>query len=334
MRILITGGCGFIGSHLVQHFASIGHEVIVADLFSYAGKAKRIQNILPMVEVLVGDLAQGDLPYRCIEAEPHIVIHAAAETHVDRSIMDPTTFLRSNAIGTSRLLDAFANRGCVSRPRFLVYSTDEVYGPQNDWSHESLRLEGDQFNPSNSYSASKVAVEAICNAFRVTHGLPIVIVRPCNVYGRGQHPEKAIPRWISTLLKGEKAPLFRGGKEFRDWMHTSDHARAIETILLKWEWAEDFKNINIPRGDWRTNAEVLRTIIDILYPAQVKSFEDYVVDITPRKGHDPGYAMWGGLLGSLGFVSKMSFEDGLRDQIEWTKANPDFWSHDLVGLAR
>lgn len=330
MRILITGIGGFIGSHLAKHFVALNHDIIGADRFTYAGKARRLGDAIERIQLLIGDLAQGDLPQRCVEAAPEVVIHCAAETHVDRSIMDPTTFFYANVIGTSRLLDAFA-KASHPPPRMFVYSTDEVYGPQSGYGPSDLRTEDAPFRPSNAYAASKVGVEAISHAMRVTHGLPITIVRPCNVYGRGQHPEKAIPRWTQSLLQGRKAPLFRGGKEFRDWMHTTDHCAAIECLVMAPSLA--WPVYNVARADWHTNGFVLESIVSILGKDPAR-FEDYIEHIDPRKGHDAGYAMDGRRLQKLGFVPKIRFEDGLYDQVEWMKSHMDFWDHDAIRLSR
>ena len=328
MHILVTGGCGFIGSHLVRHFVTAGHRVTVADRFSYAGKARRVEDLLPRVDLLVGDLAQGDLPYRCVEAQPDVVLHTAAETHVDRSILDPTTFLINNPLGTSRLLDAFAKHD-GPLPRFVVYSTDEVYGPQQDWTPDSLRHELSPFNPSNAYSASKVAVEAVCNAFRVTHGLLIIIVRPCNVYGCGQHPEKAIPKWAGQLLRGESPTIYNDGQGFRDWMYDLDHCRAIQCVLDQWALAEEMRVINLARGDWRTDQQVFDALSQEIGGLQC------VRKLVPgRPGHDKGYAMTGTRLSLLGFRPQVPFEEGLRRVVRWLLACPNFWDHDLAKVSR
>lgn len=325
MRILITGGFGFIGSHLVRHFVALGHEVTAADRFNYATKARRLGDCLPKIRVLIGDLAQGDLPYRCVEVAPDLVIHTAAETHVDRSIMDPTTFLVNNPLGTSRLLDAFAKGTAIPRqpfPRFVIYSTDEVYGPSKEPS--DFKIESDPFRPSNAYSASKVAVEAVCHAFRVTHALPIIIVRPCNVYGVGQHPEKAVPKWTRQMLRGEPVTIYNDGRGFRDWMHTHDHCRAIEAIVDQWELAHEYGVLNLPRRDFRTDQQVA----DAVAAALGMAYEPHRVP--GRPGHDHGYAMFGDRLGRLGWEPLVEFDYGLHHAVRHAKAEADFWEHDLV----
>ncbi len=319
MRILITGGAGFIGSHLVKHFVDLGHEVVIADRFTYAGKARRLGEYLTRVPFLIGDLAQGDLPYRCTEVAPDVVIHTAAETHVDRAIMDPTSFLIANPLGTSKLLDAFA-KSPKPKPRFIVYSTDEVYGASQEPSELRYELSS-RYNPSNAYSASKVAVEAVCNAFRVTHKLPITIVRPCNVYGRGQHPEKAVPKWVGQIMAGKPATIYNDGRGFRDWMHTLDHCRAIQAIIEK---RPRYLVYNLARGDFRTDLDVFSAVCRVLGV-------DASYTLTPgRPGHDRGYAMDGYGLRCLGWEPQVSFEDGLADLVKHIQYEPNFWAHDLV----
>ena len=342
MRILVTGGAGFIGSHLVRHFVTAGHDVIIADRFTYAGKGRRLGNLLRQCPLLIGDLAQGDLPARCVEAEPDVVIHTAAETHVDRSILDPTSFLVANPLGTSRLLDAFAQSSPLSHrqvhgtccmpklPRFVLYSTDEVYGPSA--SPVETRVERDPYNPSNAYSASKVAVEAVANAYRVTHDLDLLVVRPCNVYGRGQHPEKAIPKWTGQILRGEPATIYNDGQGFRDWMHTSDHCSAIERIITHWGDATPARRLrtpafNLARFDFRTDMEVFLQLRVTLGKPDAPH-----VLVPGRPGHDRGYAMSRDKLWSLGHRPRVEFAEGLADAVDYIQAYPDFWVHDMAGM--
>jgi len=328
MRILVTGGAGFIGSHLVRHFVTAGHEVIIADRFTYAGKGRRLGNLLRQCPLLIGDLAQGDLPARCVEAEPDVVIHTAAETHVDRSISAPMDFLMANPLATLRLMEAFV--GVRHRPRFIIYSTDEVYGPSA--SFVETRVERDPYNPSNAYSASKVAVEAVANAYRVTHGLDLLVVRPCNVYGRGQHPEKAIPKWTGQILRGEPATIYNDGQGFRDWMHTADHCSAIERIITHWGDATPARRLrtptfNLARFDFRTDMEVFLQLRVTLGKPDAPH-----VLVPGRPGHDRGYAMSRDKLWSLGHRPRVEFAEGLADAVDYIQAYPDFWVHDMAGM--
>lgn len=324
MRILLTGGAGFIGSAVVKHCVEAGHEVIVADRFTYAGKARNLGPVLKDVRLLIGDLATGDLAERCATTRPDWVVHMAAETHVDHAIAHPERFIRSNVMGTTRLLQELYRE--VEHPgKIVVYSTDEVFGPTPPGirftEHAALR-------PSNAYSASKVGVEGVAMAFHVTHAMPIVIVRPCNTYGPGQHPEKAIPRFVGQCLRGEPMTLYNDGQGSRDWLYVSDHAAAIETLLRHGVPGEAY---NLAAGEEHTDGEIALRIADILggpLPA-----DPSVLPITyrpGRPGHDRRYAMDGSKLRALGWAPQRDFEAAFRETVLWNAANQDWWSHDLV----
>src|SRR5262245_6356294 len=216
VKVLVTGGAGFIGSAVVQHLVTQGHDVIVADRFTYSGKARNLGPVLKDVQLLIGDLATGDLAARCAEAQPDWVVHLAAETHVDHAIAHPERFMWSNVVGTTRLLQALYAQEGPYPGKIVVYSTDEVFGPTPAGARFDEQA---PFKPSNAYSASKVGVEGVATAFHVTHGFPTVIVRPCNTFGPGQHPEKAIPRWVGQYLRGEPMTLYNDGQGSRDWLH-------------------------------------------------------------------------------------------------------------------
>jgi dTDP-glucose 4,6-dehydratase len=329
MKILVTGGAGFIGSHVVRHCVEAGHEVLVADRFTYAGKARNLGPVLKDIRLLIGDLATGDLAARCAEEHPEWVVHLAAETHVDHAIAHPERFIRSNVVGTTRLLQAlYGQEGPYAR-KVIVYSTDEVYGPTPAG---TLFDEQAPFKPSNAYSASKVGVEGLAHSFWVTHGLPIVVVRPCNTYGPGQHAEKAIPRFVGQLVRGESLTLYNDGQGSRDWLHVTDHARAIETLLRHGVPGEAY---NLAAGEEHTDTDIALRSAEIL-SGQPVGIDPSLLPVTyrpGRPGHDRRYAMDGAKLRALGWQPERAFPEAFAETVRWHAAHQDFWSSDLVEVS-
>lgn len=325
-RILITGGAGFIGSHLTDHFVESGHTVAVADKFSYAGKGRNLADVLPRIDLLIGNLASGDLAKRCAEWGPEVVIHAAGDTHVDMAIADPFRFQVNNVLGTCSLLEALRRMDKPPR-KVIVYSTDEVFGPTPG----GVAYREDQgFRPSNAYSASKVGVEGLASSFWVTHGLPTVVVRPCNTYGRRQHPEKVVPKFTGQILRGEPVTLYNDGEGSRDWLHTSDHARAIAAII---EHGEPGTSYNLARGDERTDRQVYEMIVGVLRDTGF-SGEPATTYVPGRPGHDRRYIMDGSRLRSLGWTPAVDWADGMRDAVLWNVQNAHWWDGDAVRLGQ
>ncbi|MGI9298584.1 MAG: dTDP-glucose 4,6-dehydratase [Gammaproteobacteria bacterium] len=331
MRVLVTGGAGFIGSYVTKHMVAQGHEVCVADRFTYAGKGRNLADVLDKVHILIGDLSTGDLAARCAAWNPDWVVHMAAETHVDRAVSAPDQFIVSNVLGTTRLLQAiyqswWDHSGGMPK-KILVYSTDEVFGstPYGEKFDEYT-----PFNPSNAYSASKVGVEAVANSFYVTHDMPIVIVRPCNTYGPGQHPEKVIPKFVGQMLRGESVTVYNDGQGARDWLHVSDHARAVECLLQRGKPGESY---NLGADEEHTDQ---RIFMQIEYELQrdgrlIKSC-DYI--LTPgRPGHDKRYMMDNSKLQGLDWRPMMSFDEGFQETVLWTANHQDWHEHDLVEMA-
>jgi dTDP-glucose 4,6-dehydratase len=322
VKILITGGAGFIGSHVTRHLVAGGHEVIVADRFTYSGKARNLGPVLKDIQLLIGDLATGDLAERCAEVQPDWVVHLAAETHVDHAIAHPERFMVSNVVGTTRLLQALYAQEGPYPGKIVVYSTDEVFGPTPAG---VLFDEHAPLKPSNAYSASKVGVEGIATAFHVTHGLPCIVVRPCNTYGPGQHPEKAIPRFVGQVLRGEPLTLYNDGQGSRDWLYVTDHARAIETLLRFGVPGEAY---NLAAGEEHTDAEVAHRIREIL------GADAHPITSRPgRPGHDRRYAMDGRKLRALGWQPLRPFAEAFRETVLWNARHHEWWSHDLVEVA-
>ena len=348
MRVLITGGAGFIGSHVTEYMVAQGHEVCVADRFTYAGKGRNLQNVLGKIHLLIGDLSTGDLPYRCAAWHPDWVVHMAAETHVDRAIEAPEQFIVSNTLGTTRLLQeltAFWHHESsqeklvgydlldtrVRGQKILVYSTDEVFGstPVGQAFDEHA-----PFKPSNAYSASKVGVEGVAHSFYTTHDMPIVIVRPCNTYGKRQNPEKVIPKFVQQMLKNEPVTVYNDGRGARDWLHAFDHARAVECLLEKGEPGQAY---NLGAGEEHTDLEIATYILMELqrsgHVGGSKRLAD-MIQLTPgRPGHDKRYMMDNTKLCALGWEPFVDFMEGFNQVVQWNVENLDWWRHDTVELA-
>lgn len=326
-RILITGGAGFIGSHLADYFDGLGWETHIADRFTYAGKIRNIPEFLKRINLWVGDLKEPEFCAKLIGAQFwDYIVHAAGQTHVDRSIDNPLPFVYDNIIGTTRLLEAVADhrqafsigRGGV--PRMLIYSTDEVFGstPQGERFDERAA-----FNPSNPYSATKVAVEAMANAFHATWDLPISIIRPSNTYGTRQHPEKAIPKFVRQAVRGDNLTVHGDGSGARDWLHARDHARAVEFIL---QAKEPGGSYNVGAGDEHSDQEVADAVIRLTGSL---SRVDY---IDQRLGHDRRYWMDCSKVRSLGWEPRVKFPAGLAEAVRWNQEHQDWWTHDYISL--
>lgn len=318
MKILVTGGCGFIGSHVAEHFAGRGWEVHVADRVNYAGKVRNLEFLSGEVRLWVGDLSDREFCERLGASHFDAIVHLASNTHVDRSIVDPVRFSIDNVVATNQLLHAVEN---APPAKIVVYSTDEVFGPTP---YGMAFSETQPYNPSNAYSASKVGIEALARAYFITHRMPLVVVRPSNTYGRRQHPEKAIPRWTRQALAGEPLTLHGDGSGARDWLHTSDHARAIECLVERGVPGESY---NLGASDEHSDAEVARAVCGVL------GLSPRLRHIMQRPGHDRRYLMDTRKLRNLGWEPQMRFLDGLTDEINWAKENPEFWWRDDISVA-
>lgn len=324
MRILVTGGAGFIGAHVTRHLLGQGHEVCVATRNTYAGKFRNLADVLPEISLLIGDLAERHFAEQCAAWTPEAVVHMAAETHVDRAIADPASFMRANVLGTTQLLQAVTQGDPV--PKVLVYSTDEVYGPTPPGVAFD---EHAPFKPSNAYSASKVGVEGLAQAFWVTHGLPLVVVRPCNTYGPGQHPEKVIPKFVRQLLQGETMTLYNDGQGRRDWLHVQDHARAVQVLLDQGQPGQAY---NLAAESEQSDAEMARRVWhQVRYPA-FETFDEAVQYVPGRPGHDRAYRLNGQKLRQLGWAPQVPLAQGISGTIRWNIEHQDWWASDVLLL--
>lgn len=322
--VLITGGCGFIGSHFVRHLVTASpRRVIVLDLLTYAGNPDNLADLTghPQVRLVRGDIADGQLVDGLLRDEPPwAIVNFAAESHVDRSILDPAPFVRANVLGVQTLLHAAHRRGV---PRFLQISTDEVYG---DVAAPTLSAEDAALRPSSPYAASKAAADLLCLAFRRTYGTPVVIARSANNYGPFQFPEKLIPLMIRNAMAGEPLPVYGDGGQVRDWLYVEDNCAALGCVL---ERGRDGEIYNVGTG-WRetTNVQVVRALCRVL--AEEAGLEEAAllrrIQFVPdRPGHDRRYAVdTRKIRAELGWRPRTEFEDGLRRTVRWYLGHGDW----------
>lgn len=310
MNILVTGGCGFIGSHFLRYMMDIyaNDSFICLDALTYAGNKNNIKDLLEdsrltMIEGNIRDASFVDALF--VTYKPDVVVHLAAETHVDRSITGPQVFLETNVIGTGILLDACLRYGIG---RFHHVSTDEVYG--------ALPLEGgvrfteqSPLQPTSPYAASKASSDLLALSYYKTYGLPVTISRCSNNYGTHQYPEKLIPLMIQKALQGESLPVYGDGSNIRDWIHVVDHCRAIDFILQKGKVGEVY---NIGAREEISNIDLVKRMLDVL--GKPHELITYVPD---RLGHDLRYAIDSSKLESLGWKPEYTIEDTLTGIVEW-----------------
>lgn len=335
-RLLVTGGAGFIGSNFIRHMLGEqgGVDLIVnLDLLTYAGNLKNLADCEnnPRYHFVHGDIRDRELLDRLFsEYEFDTVVHFAAESHVDRSIVDPECFLLTNVLGTQALLDAAKShwnleptskfsRAYQSGVKFLQVSTDEVYGALGPTGKFS---ETTPVSPNSPYSASKASADMMVRAYGQTYGLPVNITRCSNNYGPFQFPEKLIPLMIHNALEYKPLPIYGDGLQIRDWLHVEDHCRAIEAVLVRGAAGEVY---NIGGNQERSNLEIVRLILREL--DRPESLIQYVQD---RPGHDRRYAIDNQkIVTELGWKPMYSFEEGIRETIEWYMDNRA-WLEDII----
>lgn len=318
MKLLVTGGAGFIGANFL-HYWFANHpddEVYCLDAMTYAANLRSIEVLMenPNFHFVKGDIVDASLVNRLFEEVGFdVVVHFAAESHVDRSIEDPSAFLRTNVLGTSVLLDAAKRFGIK---RFHQVSTDEVYG---DWpfdSHEVF-VETSPLKPSSPYAASKASADLLVLAYHRTYGLPVTISRCSNNYGPYQYPEKLIPTMIHRALKDETLPVYGSGLNVRDWLFVEDHCRAIDVILQK---GVDGEVYNVGTNEELTNLAVIEAIL-----AQLGKPHSLIQHVSDRPGHDRRYATSADKLKALGWEAKYRFEEAFPKTVQWYVDHPQYW---------
>ena len=307
MRILVTGGAGFIGSHFARRLAAAGDEVVVLDKLTYSGNRANLAGL--DVELHEGDIGDAGAVRRA-GAGCDAAVNFAAETHVDRSILGATAFLDTNVLGTFVLLEWARETGA----RLVHVSTDEVYG---DVPPGTSSREDDPLRPSSPYSASKAAGDLQVLAAVRTHGVDALVTRGSNTYGPNQYPEKVLPLFITNALDGEPLPLYGDGRHTRDWLFVDDHCAAIDVVLRSGRSGEIY---NAGAGEEHENREVTRRIVQLTGadPGLVRHVAD-------RPGHDVRYSLDSSKLHALGWRAQALFEDGLARTVGWYRENRAWW---------
>ncbi|MFJ8964797.1 dTDP-glucose 4,6-dehydratase [Lentzea sp. NPDC102401] len=316
MRVLVTGGAGFIGSHYVRELVSgsypafAGAEVVVLDKLTYAGSETNLAPVAGKFEFVRGDICDADVVAEQMRGID-VVVHFAAESHVDRSITGSADFVLTNVLGTQTLLQGALNAGVG---RFVHVSTDEVYGSIEDGSWTETHI----LEPNSPYSASKASSDLLARAFHRTHGLPVSITRCSNNYGPYQFPEKVIPLFVTNLIDGGKVPLYGDGLNVRDWLHVADHCRGIQLVA---EGGRPGEIYNIGGGTELTNRELTEKLLE----ATGRDWSA-VEPVQDRLGHDRRYSVDISKIASeLGYAPQVDFTVGLSDTVDWYRENRAWW---------
>ncbi|MFW1209581.1 dTDP-glucose 4,6-dehydratase [Vibrio parahaemolyticus] len=343
MKILVTGGAGFIGSAVIRHIIRDTQDSVVnLDKLTYAGNLESLVDVADsdryyFEQVDICDRTELDRVFS--EHQPDMVMHLAAESHVDRSIDGPAAFIETNVMGTYHLLEAarqyWSNLEEANKLAFRFHhiSTDEVYGDLEGT--DDLFTETTSYAPSSPYSASKASSDHLVRAWQRTYGLPTLITNCSNNYGPYHFPEKLIPLMILNALDGKPLPVYGDGMQIRDWLFVEDHARALYKVVTEGEVGETY---NIGGHNEKANIEVVKTICALLEelrpdkPAGVESYESLITYVKDRPGHDVRYAIDATKIAQeLNWTPEETFESGIRKTVEWYLNNPQWWQRVLDG---
>jgi len=314
MKLLITGGCGFIGSNFIRYILEKypDYKIINLDKLTYAGNPNNVKDVekkfKDRYKFVKGDICNKKIVEKLI-SNVDVIVNFAAETHVDRSIIDAGSFVLTDIFGTYVLLEACRK----FNKKFVQISTDEVYGSIEKGSFK----ETDKLEPRNPYSASKAGAELLARSYFITHEVPVIITRSSNNYGPYQYPEKIIPLFITNLIRGKKVPVYGDGKNIRDWLYVIDNCKAIDIVLHEGKSGEIY---NIGGECEKTNIELTKMILKFM--GKDESYIEYVPD---RKGHDKRYSLDNTKIRKLGWRPETKFEDGLKQTVEWYKNNEWWW---------
>lgn len=335
MKILVTGGCGFIGSACIRQMIATGHQVVNIDKLTYAGDPRTVAAVADNsnYSFIKADIADVDAMRDAFETHrPDAVLHLAAESHVDRSINGPTIFIDTNVVGTSVLLgialDYWRNLSDLCRDsfRFVHVSTDEVYGALGKTGKFS---EQTAYDPSSPYSASKAASDLLARAWQRTYGLPVIVTNCSNNYGPYQYPEKLIPTIIKTALAGEQIPVYGKGENIRDWLYVEDHVKALALVIEKGKPGETY---NIGGDAEIKNIDIVRQVCSILDRIENRSdsasYSKQIHFVTDRPGHDFRYAIDASKINrTLGWQPDTKLAQGLKETVFWYLQNRSWWDH-------
>jgi len=312
-RYLITGGAGFIGSNFVRWVLDHDDNATVTNLdaMTYAGVPATVTELdeYPGHTFVKGDIRDAALVDEIVPNHD-VVVHFAAESHVDRSISGPTAFLETNVVGTGILIDAAHRHGV---PRFIHVSTDEVYGSIS----EGFAEESDRLAPSSPYSSSKAGSDLLVRSYSITHGYDVVITRCTNNYGPYQFPEKVIPLFVTNLLEGKRVPLYGDGHNERDWLHVNDHCSALHLLVDRGEPGEIY-NIG-------ANAQLSNLVLTERILCALGLDDSWIERVADRLGHDLRYAVDSSKLRDLGWRPRHDFDEWLSDTIDWYRRREDWW---------
>jgi dTDP-glucose 4,6-dehydratase len=314
VEVLVTGGAGFIGSNFVRHALATHSDwqVTTLDKLTYAGRLENLHDVIDdrRHRFVRGDICDPDL-VRPLVVGSNLVIHFAAETHVDRSIQAAGDFIRTDVYGTFVLLEAARQAGALSR--FIQISTDEVYGSVPT----GASCETDELKPRNPYAASKAGADRLAYSYWATYGVPVIVTRASNNYGPYQFPEKVIPLFVTNALDGAPVPLYGDGLNVRDWLHVDDHCRALDVVLERGLPGEVY---NIGGGNEIANIDLTRRILGL-----VGRPESLIKPVADRPGHDRRYCLDTAKVRTLGWSPSIDFAAGLAASVEWYRSNEWWW---------
>jgi dTDP-glucose 4,6-dehydratase len=312
LKLLVTGGAGFIGSEFARQGVTRGYGITVFDKLSYAGDLERLREVDGKIIFLKGDITEREAVETVIRAgKPDVIVHWAAESHVDRSISDAAPFIDANVNGTRVLLESAKKYGI---DKFINISTDEVYGDLGEEGHFS---ETTALNPSSPYSVSKASADMLGRAYQRTYGLPVITVRPSNNYGPWQFPEKLIPVAVLNAFDNRKVPVYSRGENVREWLFVSDCADAVFEVMEKGTPGEVY---NVGSGEEKRNIDVVKAILKIL-----KKSEELIDFVKDRPGHDFRYSLNSVKIEKeIGWKRKTLFSEGIEETVKWYVDNMEW----------
>ncbi|MEO8520369.1 MAG: dTDP-glucose 4,6-dehydratase [Acidobacteriota bacterium] len=314
VNVVVTGGAGFIGSNFVRYALAVhpDWQITTLDKLTYAGRMENLQEVLnhPRHTFVQGDVADPGV-VAPIVGGANVVVHFAAETHVDRSLMSAGEFINTDVFGTFVLLEAA--RQAPGLRRFVQISTDEVYGAVL----EGASLETDELKPRNPYSASKAGADRLAYSYWATYDVPVIITRASNNYGPFHFPEKVIPLFITNAIDDIPVPLYGDGLQERDWLHVSDHCRAVDMLIERGTSGEVY---NVGGGNHVRNADLTKQILDLLGKPH-----SLIRPVADRPGHDRRYSVDTSKLRAAGWAPQVPFDVGMRQTVEWFQKNEWWW---------